>query len=384
MAMMMSLTALSIDAMLPALPIIGAELGVQHPNDNHLIISALFLGISIGQFFYGPISDSVGRKKPLYVGLIIFLLGTTIALLSSSFKLMLIGRWLQGFGLASPRTVSVAMIRDQYEGRKMAQTMSFIMMIFILVPTIAPALGQCILLFFDWRYIFVFFFLMALFNLSWFYSRMHETLTPSARKPFSIRRIAQGFREVLKHKVALSYIITAGLISAPFIAFLNISQQLFQVQYNLGAQFPLYFACIALTFGLASLFNARMVLKHGMQKMITTAVLCLVSLALLMAVYLYYSTTELSLFYCMCYLLTTLFCEGILFANLNSLAMQPLGHIAGIAAALVGALSTLISVLIGTFISAQYQLSLEPIVFGFLICGILSSGLIFWVEAHRQ
>lgn len=377
MAMMMSLTALSIDAMLPALSTIGQDLKVQNPNDNHLIISTLFLGISLGQLFYGPVSDSSGRKPPVYVGLFIFLVGTAMSLIAFSFEWMLIGRFLQGLGLASPRTVSLAMIRDQYEGRKMAQIMSFIMMIFILVPTIAPALGQCILFFFEWRSIFVFFLIMACLILCWFHWRMHETLPVTERKEFTVHRILTGFKEVLSNKTAGRYMLTAGLISGPFIAFLNISQQLFQQHFGLGHLFPMYFACIALTFGVASFFNAKMVLRHGMQRMIKSAILVLVIITALTSTLVMLDVIEMSLTMTMCYLVGTLFCEGILFGNLNSLAMQPLGHIAGIGAALVGAVSTLISVLIGTFISSFYQAGLFPVMLGFLVCGSLSMLLIF-------
>lgn len=383
MAMMMSLTALSIDAMLPALSTIGQDLKVQDPNDNHLIISALFLGISIGQLFYGPVSDSSGRKTPVYVGLFLFLVGTMISLLATSFVWMLTGRFLQGLGLASPRTVSLAMIRDQYEGRKMAQIMSFIMMIFILVPTIAPALGQCILFFFEWRSIFVFFLLMAILILCWFHWRMHETLPLAERREFTLQRILIGFKEVLSNKIAVRYMLTAGLISGPFIAFLNISQQLFQEHFGLGHLFPLYFACIALTFGVASFFNAKMVLRYGMQRMIKMAIVVLVIIAALTSTLVLTDAIELTLTISMCYLVGTLFCEGILFGNLNSLAMQPLGHIAGIGAALVGAVSTLISVLIGTFISFYYQAGLFPVMFGFLVCGSLSMLLIYWKAEEK-
>ena len=162
MAMMMSMTALSIDAMLPALSIIGNDLGVEDPNNNQLTISALFFGLAFGQLIYGPISDSTGRKMPLYGGLTIFILGSLISILASNLTIMIIGRTIQGLGLASPRTISLAMIRDQFKGREMAKVMSFVMMIFILVPTIAPGLGQLILLFANWKAIFIFIMIMII------------------------------------------------------------------------------------------------------------------------------------------------------------------------------------------------------------------------------
>jgi MFS transporter, DHA1 family, multidrug resistance protein len=384
MAMMMSLTALAIDAMLPALPVIGNDLDVVNPNDNQLIISALFFGLAFGQLIYGPLSDSTGRKLPLYWGLMVFIIGTLISIFAGSLTVMLIGRGIQGFGLASPRTVSLAMIRDQFEGRKMAQVMSFIMMVFILVPTLAPALGQLILMVAVWKAIFVFFLLMAFVILIWFSTRMHETLPVDKRKSFSIGRILKGVAEIFSNKIALTYMLTAGFISAPFIAFLNSAQQIFQVQYKLGNQFPLYFACIALTFGLASFFNAKMVIRHGMQKMIKSAVVGMIFISVTFFVITTQYSGEITLMMTMIYLILTLFCEGILFGNLNSLAMQPLGHIAGIGSAIVGALSTFISVSFGTLISMQYDGTIFHLVFGFFFFGTISMFLIFGVESSRK
>ncbi|MCH2023028.1 MAG: multidrug effflux MFS transporter [Saprospiraceae bacterium] len=383
MAMMMSLTALAIDAMLPALSIIGTDLGVKNANDNQLIISSLFFGLAIGQLFYGPLSDSKGRKLPLYWGLIVFLIGSVISICSTSLVLMLTGRVIQGFGLASPRTVSLAMIRDQFEGREMARVMSFVMMIFIFVPIIAPSLGQLILLISNWKTIFISFILMAILILLWFSLRMHETLPKDKRVPFSFNRIFKAVSEIFHNRIAMTYMLTAGFISSPFIAFLNSSQQIFQVQYNLGKQFPLYFAFIALTVGVASFFNGKMVIIYGMQKMIKSAVFTLVLIALFFLIITSQISGDVSLWMTMLYLVMTIFCIGILFGNLNSLAMQPLGHIAGIGSAIIGAISTFISVSFGTLISMQYNGTVFPLVIGFLVFGSISMCLIFWVESKR-
>lgn len=383
MAMMMSLTALAIDAMLPALSIIGADLGVKNANDNQLIISSLFFGLAIGQLFYGPLSDSTGRKLPLYWGLIVFLIGSVISICSTSLVVMITGRVIQGFGLASPRTVSLAMIRDQFEGREMARVMSFVMMIFILVPIIAPSLGQLILLIANWKAIFISFIVMAIIILLWFSSRMHETLPVDKRVPFSLKRIFKAVSEIFHNRVAMTYMLTAGFMSSPFIAFLNSSQQIFQIQYNLGKQFPLYFACIAFTVGIASFINGKMVIRYGMQKMIKTAVAILVMVAIFFLLLTSQISGAVTLWMTMLYLLMTIFCVGILFGNLNSLAMQPLGHIAGIGSAIVGAISTFISVSFGTLISMQYDGTVFPLVFGFLTFGTISMILIFWVESKR-
>jgi DHA1 family bicyclomycin/chloramphenicol resistance-like MFS transporter len=175
-SLMMSLTALSIDAMLPALPLMGAELDVQNANSRQLVVSAIFLGLAIGQLFFGPLSDKTGRKPAIYAGLTLYIGGSLLAMFAFSFPMLLAGRLLQGTGVSSPRAVGLALVRDRYEGRSMAQVMSFVMTVFILVPMIAPTLGQAILLFTGWRAIFGSFVILALITLIWFALRMPETL----------------------------------------------------------------------------------------------------------------------------------------------------------------------------------------------------------------
>lgn len=384
MAMMMSLTALSIDAMLPALSTIGDDLGVQDPNKNQLTISALFLGLAFGQLIYGPISDSTGRKLPLYGGLIIFIIGGLISVFATNLIIMIIGRAIQGFGLASPRTVSLAMIRDQFKGREMAKVMSFVMMIFILVPTVAPGVGQLILLFAHWKAIFVFIMIMALLILIWFGTRMHETLPEENRIPFSFQRIKKSLIEIFSNKVALGYTVTAGLVSSAFIGFLNSAQQIFQNQYNLGETFPIYFGALAMSVGFASFVNSKMVMRYGSQTMVKLAISVLVIIAILFAAIVPNIGTTVPLWLTMTYLISTLFCVGILFGNLNSMAMEPLGHIAGIGSAMVGSISTFVAVAIGTIIGLQYDGTILPLIYGFAGSGALSLILIFWLDAFQK
>ncbi len=200
MALLTSLVALSIDAMLPALPILGADLGVQRENGTQLVVSALFVGFAVGQLFYGPASDSVGRKPPIYVGLAIFMLGSVLSMAAWSYSMMLVGRVLQGFGAAAPRIVTIALIRDQYEGRSMAKIMSFVMAVFILVPMLAPALGQAVLLVANWRMIFGLLLTLALIVLIWFSMRQPETLALEQRVPYTLSRVALAVGEVCRNR----------------------------------------------------------------------------------------------------------------------------------------------------------------------------------------
>ena len=381
MATLMSLVALTIDAMLPALGEIGRELGVERENDVQLVVSLIFLGIAFGQLLYGPLSDSVGRKPALVAGLALYMAGSLLCLFSWSFSVMLAGRLMQGVGVAAPRIVSVALIRDQYEGRRMARVMSFVMAVFILVPIIAPAIGQGILLVADWRAIFGVFVAMAAVSFVWFTIRQPETLPVERRIPLSVSRVANGFREVLTTRVALGYTITAGLVFGAFIGYLSTAQQVFQVQYGLGRKFPLYFALLSISIGAASLLNARLVMRWGMRSLSRWA---LSAIALLSVGFFFVSQADAGhphLWALMSYLLLVFFCEGILFGNLNALAMEPLGHIAGVGAAIVGALSMVISIAGGTSIGQAYNGTVVPLVAGFGGLAIASLAAMHWTEA---
>jgi DHA1 family bicyclomycin/chloramphenicol resistance-like MFS transporter len=381
-SMMMSLTALSIDAMLPALPQIGNDLGVASPNDRQLVISIIFLGAALGQLFFGPLSDKTGRKPAMYGGYSLFIAGSLICVFSMSFPMMLSGRILQGVGLSAPRAVILALVRDRFEGRRMARVMSFASTVLILVPMIAPTIGQGILSIAGWRSVFGGLLLFALITVIWFALRTPETLALENRASFSVRRIVNSIREILRIRSAIGYTLTAGLISGVFLGYLSSSQQIFQEQYGLGELFPLYFSTISLSLGMASFLNARLVMRYGMTKLIWWALGIMLGLAV---IFLGISTTLAGhppLWSLMAYLMGSFFCTGVLFGNMNSLAMQPLGHLAGIGAALVGSLSTLISMLLGTAIGRSYDGTILPLVVGMAILTGISIFIVRWVASE--
>jgi DHA1 family bicyclomycin/chloramphenicol resistance-like MFS transporter len=380
-SMMMSLTALSIDAMLPALPQIGSALKVTNPNDRQLVISVIFLGSALGQLFFGPLSDKTGRKPAIYAGYTLFITGSLISVFSINFPMMLAGRILQGIGLSAPQAVTMALVRDQFEGRKMARVMSFSMTVFILVPMIAPTLGQGILLIAGWRSIFGSFLFFALITIVWFALRMPETLAQENRAPFSLKRIANSIREILKIRPALGYTLTGGLIHGVFLGYLNSSQQIFQEQYALGELFPLFFAIISLSLGMASLLNARLVMRFGMIKMVRWALGIVFGLAVIFLGISIAFAGQPPLLILMAYLMVSFFCTGILFGNLNSLAMQPLGHLAGIGAAVVGSISTLISMLLGMVIGRSYDGTVLPLIIGITILTGISIFVVRWAAS---
>jgi DHA1 family bicyclomycin/chloramphenicol resistance-like MFS transporter len=380
--MMMSLTALSIDAMLPALPHIGTDLKVPSENNRQLVVSMIFLGLAVGQLFFGPLSDKTGRKPAIYAGYAFYIGGALLSALSISFPMLLFGRLIQGIGASSPRAIILALVRDQYEGRAMAQVMSFVTTVFILIPMIAPSMGQAILLFAGWRMIFGSFILLAVISLVWFALRMPETLAPENRAPFSLRRIIAATQEIIKIRPAIGYTVSAGLISGAFLGYLSSSQQIFQELYALGERFPIYFGVISFSIGLASLLNTRLVMRFGMRFLVRRSLSIILVLAIAGFGLSILTSGQPPLWLLMAYIMSTFFCIGILFGNQNSLAMQPLGHLAGIGAAVVGSLSTLISMPLGTIIGQNYNGTIFPLIIGIALLSGLSIGVVHWAESN--
>jgi DHA1 family bicyclomycin/chloramphenicol resistance-like MFS transporter len=381
MATMTALIALSIDMILPALPAIGAALGVQRANDSQLIVSLLFLGFGVGQFFYGPVSESVGRKPAVYIGLALFSAGCLMAMVARSFPMMLAGRVLQGVGVGGPRAMTIALVRDTFEGRAMARVMSLVMAVFILVPVIAPSIGHAILGVAGWRTIFGVYLMLALTVWVWFASRQKETLAPERRIPLSAGHIARAAREVVTNRVAFGYTVAAGFVYGAFIGYLSSVQQILQEQYALGPRFPLYFSTLAIALGGSSLCNARLVMRFGMRPLAGRALVLVFAVSIVFLGFAASRAGHPPLWTLIAYLLTSFFGIGLLYGNLQALAMQPLGRIAGIGAAVVGGSSTLISLALGTVIGQSYDNTVLPLVAGFAIVAVLARAAIRFAEA---
>lgn len=377
-ALLMSMVALSVDAMLPALPTIGQDLGVQHPNGAQFIITALFVGLGVGQLFFGPLSDRIGRKPAIYAGLTIFMIGCIISQFAPSFEVMIIGRVLQGIGAAGPRIVTVALVRDQYSGQQMARIVSFIIAVFILVPAIAPLLGQGILWLAGWRSIFATFFVVAAVAFIWFSLRQPETLSASQRRSLSPRTIGEAVGNILHIRSTIGYTLAIGMIFSPFVAYLSSAQQIFQEAYKTGALFPLYFGALALAIGFGSLTNDRLLLRYGMHQIAAGATVfaSIVSLIALLVFIAFDGLPPLWLF--MTYLTAVFVTMGAIFGNLNALAMEPLGHVAGIGAALVTSVASFISVLIGTVIGQMFDGTVYFQIGAFALFGLATLGAMRW------
>ena len=383
LAFMISIVAMATDVMLPALSLIGADLRVGDPNDVQLVVSSLFLGFSIGQLAVGPLSDTYGRRPVIFVGYAVFIVGCLLSIASTDLTAMLIGRVLQGVGAAAPRIVCISLVRDGYAGRAMARIMSIIMSVFILVPAIAPSIGQGVILVLPWQYTFVVLLAMAVVAAFWFGTRQPETLARENRRALSVGNLVTGCVEVLSIRAVLGYTISMGFVFGAFLSYLGASRQIFQDTLNAGDLFALYFGVAALALGAASLLNSMLVMRLGMRLLTHSAMVALVLLSGVSFAVFHAFDGQPSIALFMTWQLAAFFCVGILFGNLNALAMEPLGHIAGLGAALVGSISTFISLPFGWLIGQMYDGTVLPLVGGFCALGLAALIAAGWTERMR-
>ena len=375
-AMLMALVALAINMILPAFSHMTGDFDLPDPNRIGLAVSLLYIGLAFGQILFGAWSDCIGRKPSLTIGLLIFLAGAVLSYFSTSFWGFIAGQVMQGVGLGAPRVVTVAIVRDRYEGAMMARTMSFIMVIFALVPTVSPYLGQSVIRLAGWRALFVLFGVGALIMVFWLNTRLPETHPAEVRAPASLQRLALNFGFVLSNGPAMLYAGALGVVSGAFIAYLNMSQQLFEVQHGLGTRYPLFFALMSLSLALASLFNGRLVVRLGVERLAMAGLVIMCASSVVMAAATFATGREESLTELSLYLAVMLFCFGLLVSNLNALAMRSLGAVAGTGASVVGAVTTFVSVPLAILIGSFYSGSSAPLVLAFGLFSAVGYGLV--------
>lgn len=384
MALYVALMAMSIDMVLPALFVMGQEFGIIDQNQMQYVIGVLFLGFTFGQIIYGPLADSFGRKPTVYVGLVIFAVGNILSITAQDYSMMLLGRFLQGFGAASPRIVSIAIIRDLYKGREMARVMSFIMTIFIIIPVVAPSIGQALLFVVSWRFLFGVFFAAAIIATIWTFIRLPETLKKQDVRPFNLSAIWKDFLIVLSNKTTVIYTICTGLVFGALVGYLASCRQIFQDYFQVGELFPIYFGISALAIGASSIVNSMIVRKYGMKLICHHALILMMVMSGLMIILSVVQHQQLQLWQFMIFAVINFFAVGMLFGNLNALAMEPMGHVAGVAAAVTGCLSSGISAIIGTLIGQSYNNTLTPIFCGFLLLTSAAFLLQKWLGRPAQ
>tara|TARA_R110000803_G_scaffold74012_4_gene138015 strand:- start:537 stop:1781 length:1245 start_codon:yes stop_codon:yes gene_type:complete len=379
MAITIGLVALSIDNLLPAFGPIADDFGIEDGNRMQLLIYVFMIAFGLMQIVYGPLADSFGRRPTLIVGLGIYCVGTIMAIFADSYDHLLIARFVQGLGAAAPRVLTMAITRDCFEGREMARVMSFVMMVFIILPVFAPASGSLILALANWHMIFVSTLVLAIAIACWYMLRMPETLHPEYRHKLSVRRIARDIKTTVTNRQTLGYSTAMGMMFACLMAYIGSAQQIFETEvYGLGVWFPLAFSLIAACMSFSSFVNARLVRKLGMRKISHVAlfVMALSSLINVVIAIAFDGQPPLPVFGIG--LTVTLFCFSLTMPNFNSLAMEPVGAIAGTASSMIGVYSTIIGVVAGGIIGQQFNGTVTPLVGGYLslaLIGILIVGI---------
>jgi MFS transporter, DHA1 family, multidrug resistance protein len=384
-AFLTALVAMSIDTMLPATALMARELGANQPNDQQLIILGFFAGQMLGIPVFGPWSDSIGRKPAIFVGLALYIVGALICMLSGSFYVLITGRVLQGIGAAAPRIVAMAMVRDGAKGAAMARIMSFVMSVFMLVPILAPFIGQQVLNHATWRYIFGGFVVAAILVGIWLSVRQEETLTEDRRQLFSTLKLWMSAKEVVNNPVSFGYTIATGFVFGVFVAYLGVCRQIFVDQYHVAPDhFPYWFGSFAVFIALAMITNGRTVGKLGMRKlskwaMIAYAVVWVLILAACMA-----TAGSPSLFILAPLFAIWFFSAGFTFGNFSAMSMEPMGHIAGMAAAVSGFISQAMAIVLGGFAGRFYDGTLTSIATFFAIYSVCALICVEWTESQRR
>lgn len=378
MGLMFATIAFSIDAMLPALPDIVDSLTPDDPNRAQLIITSFLLGMGLGTMLAGPLSDALGRKTVIVIGAGLYMAGALMAYFAQSLEWILLARVLQGLGAAGPRVVSLAMARDLFVGRAMAQIVSYAMLVFTIVPAIAPLLGAWIIMGFGWRAIFLAFLAFSVISVGWLSLRQPETLAPADRRPLQIAPLWAGLRETLAHRQMQFSIIAQTCIFGGLFGSLSSIHQIFDYTYGLRESFPLWFSLIALLSAPTGPINGKMVIHTGMRPLIRVTMLAQAGLSLTLALAFLSGALGGAEFGVYVFWNVTLFATaGFTIGNLNALALEPLGHIAGMASSVMGAISTIGGALAGAVIGQMFNGTPVPLFFGISLLMLIGGLLMF-------
>lgn len=385
LALVYAVIAFSIDSMLPALPEIAAELTPGNVNRAQLVLTTFIGAMGFGLLVAGPLSDTLGRKPVITAGFVLYAVGAVAAVFADSLALLLAARFVQGLGAAAPRIVALAMVRDLYQGREMARITSLVMMIFIMVPAVAPSIGAGIIHLVGWRGVFGAFVVLAVANSLWLNLRRPETLPPAARRPLNPRSLIAAAREVLGDRQVQLVTLVMTLGFGQMLGLLSSAQQLFGDTYGKGDQFPLWFAAMALLSGSGTVLNARYVVRLGMRRIVVMAYWMQVVVSGVMTVLvlgdLLPAALQFPLFFA--WAVSVFFMAGVTFGNLNAMALQRKGHVAGMAASVVGALSTFGAVLIAAPVGLLYDGTAKPLILATLVCSSLATLLMRRVHEVR-
>lgn len=373
-ALMISITALCLDTLLPLLPDIAKELSSPTDSRIYFVISAVIFGMIFGEIVFGPLADAIGRKPALFIGLAVFLFGTIIALVADNLTWLLVGRAIQGIGVSGPKIATRALIRDQFEGPLMARMMSMIFFVLISVAMLAPILGQWLGNAAGWRSIFYFYILIAVVAGGWLFLRQKETLPRVARTPLLMREIFKNISLIFKNGRVLAYTSIAGLVFGAQLTFLSIAQSIFDQAYGRGDSFAYWIAALSLCIGLASLLNSYLVMRKPMDSLVGYALCGLGIAGAFMLAFTQLSGAPPSFELFMVTMGFSFACIGTVFGNINAMAMVYLGRVAGLGASVISSVSSIIAFCLAAFMSQLHDgtpaaLSICLIISG--VCGFM-------------
>ncbi|HEY8596343.1 MAG TPA: multidrug effflux MFS transporter [Devosiaceae bacterium] len=380
-AALMALNALAIDVMLPALPFMGEALKVVNENDRQLVLSAYLIGFGLAQLVYGPITDRFGRRAPLFVGIAIYVATVFCALIAPNYATLLGLRFIQGLGAAGTRVIALSVVRDRFAGRKMAEVMALVFMVFMIIPIVAPSIGQVILLTGPWTHIFIFMGGLASVIGLWAYARLPETLPAEKRRPFSLGAIASGFRMVFSDRTAVSYALASTFVFGALFGFINTAQQIYVDIYGLGSLFPLAFAVVAGLMSVSSFLNSRFVGRLGMRRLSHFALLSFTAISGIWLVLSLFGNLPFLLFLGL--FAAIMFMFGWTGSNMNSLAMEPLGAVAGTASSVFGFMQTVGGAVIGAGIGQMFNGSTTPVAAGYFFVGLIAIACVLFAERGK-
>jgi DHA1 family bicyclomycin/chloramphenicol resistance-like MFS transporter len=377
-AALMASNAMAIDAMLPALPAIGESLNVVEDNQRQLVITAYLLGFGVAQLFWGPLADRFGRKRLLVTALLLYGAFGLVSGIASSFTLLLAARALQGVAAAASRVLVVAIVRDRYQGPAMARVMSLAMIVFMIVPVLAPSFGQTILAFGEWRHIFLVLGVYGASLAAWTLLRLPETLAPESRRPLSLGAIGEAAWTTLRIRQSIGNTLALTLLMGALFSFINSIQQIVFDVFGAGHLIALVFALIAGPMALSSYANSKLVMRIGSRRLLLIALTGFTGVAAL-----HLTVAELigeNLWMFVLLQASTMVFFGMIGANAGALAMEPLGHVAGTASSLQGVITTIGGALIGLATGQHFNGTTLPFLIGFTSCGFAALLMAVWAN----
>jgi DHA1 family bicyclomycin/chloramphenicol resistance-like MFS transporter len=380
-ACLMAMGALGIDTMLPALPSIGADLHVRVTNHLQWIISAYFLGMGAGQLVVGTLSDWLGRKRVLLVGIVLYILFSLIASATPSFALLLLVRVFQGAAAATSNVITRSIVRDRYAGPRMAKVISISYVIFLIAPIVAPSIGQLILLALPWPAIFLCLAGYAAVIGVWVFVRLPETHPAALRFKPDLAHLRRVSVFVVTEPASLFYTLAMGLLFGSLMAYVSLMPQIFQDVFHHPTLMAPVFAACAATMGAGSMLNAGLVERLGLKRISHTALTAFIAVSIIHLLWaLVIHETILSFLILQA---LTMGCMSLTSANFSAIAMEKVGHVAGTAASIQAVGSTLIGTAVASVMGQFWSgsISLLPMTAG--LCGLASMALVAIGEKGR-